>query len=311
VGGLALVWESELYDDDATAIVGRVYNSLGDELSPIFLANVTQAGAQKNPAVTLADDGVFLVAWETPAAGGDSGQHVHGALFRMPHDDDPCVYRGNTFLCEFLGNAILAAPIQFGAGRANGDLPLLGDLDGDGRADPCLRRGGQFPLRSRARRRRGGKEDRLRPPGVPALLADVDGNGAADPCVRTGVTFLCDTAHNGGAAELREDLGLAGDVAGGGRRRRRRARRSLRLPRRDESVSLRHRARRIDRTHLRGERQARRPPAARRRRRRRPRRLLSGARRQALVRSPRGGLELRSLTTRTNDWLLLGNVDGM
>ena len=51
VGGLALVWESELYDDDATAIVGRIYNSLGDELSPIFLANVTQAGAQRNPAV--------------------------------------------------------------------------------------------------------------------------------------------------------------------------------------------------------------------------------------------------------------------
>ncbi len=212
VGGLATFWESDRYDDEATAIVGRMFNQLGDQQSPIIVANTEGAGAQHNPAVSLADDGQFLVAWETPPAGADTVQHVHAALFRQPHDDDACVYRGGTFLCEFLGARFLAAPIPFGAGRSGGDVPLLGDVDGDGRADPCVRRGGDFLCNlSHA----GGKvewHDRFGAPGVPALLGDVDGNGTADPCVRSGRTFLCDTNHNGGSAEFADVFGLAADV---------------------------------------------------------------------------------------------------
>ncbi len=311
VGGLAFLWESELYDAEATAIVGRIYNSLGDELSPIFRLNTEEAGAQKHPAVTLADDGDFLVAWETPPAGGDTEQHVHAALFHMPHDDDPCVYRGNTFLCELLGNFILAAPIQFGTGIANGDVPLLGDLDGDGRADPCLRRGGQFLCDLAHDGGAAEKKITFGPAGAPAFLADVDGNGSADPCVRTGRTFLCDTAHNGGAAELREDFGLAtdlpvmGDVDGSGRADicvfRTASKSFLCDTAHDGTLGLTYavNAKPGDRPLLGDVDGDGRADFC----------LARGA--KLFCDRHTGVLEFRSLSTRLKDWLLLGNVDGM
>ncbi len=36
------------------------------------------------------------------------------------------------------------ASVLFGSGTAGGDAPLLGDLDGDGRDDPCVYRAGRF-----------------------------------------------------------------------------------------------------------------------------------------------------------------------
>lgn len=44
------------------------------------------------------------------------------------------------------------------------------------------------------------------------LLGDLDGDGDDDPCVRRGRTFLCDTAHDSGEAEVRILFGLAADL---------------------------------------------------------------------------------------------------
>ena len=218
VGGLALVFEWEqgydAGDIDGTGIRVAIYNHLGDEVADAYFLNTQSQGSQRNPAVTLADDGQFLVAWETPvSSAGAPARQVHAALFRMPHTDDPCIYRGGTFICEFLGSSYsFGVPIAFGNGRQKGDLPLLGDLDGDGRADPCVRRGGEF-LCDLAHD--GGRAERrivFGAPGAPAMLGDVDGNGTADPCIRDGRTFLCDTAHDGGSAELSEEFGLTGDI---------------------------------------------------------------------------------------------------
>jgi hypothetical protein len=47
--------------------------------------------------------------------------------------------------------------------------------------------------------------------GDQPLLGDYDGDGRDDPCVFRQGTLLCDTAHNGGAAEGTLSLGDAGD----------------------------------------------------------------------------------------------------
>lgn len=44
--------------------------------------------------------------------------------------------------------------------------------------------------------------------GASAHLADVDGNSRDDPCVFTGGQFACDTAHNGGSAEVQGNFTL-------------------------------------------------------------------------------------------------------
>jgi hypothetical protein len=44
------------------------------------------------------------------------------------------------------------------------------------------------------------------------LLGDINGDGLVDPCVHRGARFACDTARNGGTAEVKIDFGLPGDM---------------------------------------------------------------------------------------------------
>lgn len=53
--------------------------------------------------------------------------------------------------------------------------------------------------------------DRSRRSGDQPLLGDFDGNVRDDPCVFRKGTLLCDTVHDGGAAEGTLSLGGAGD----------------------------------------------------------------------------------------------------
>jgi hypothetical protein len=94
--------------------------------------------------------------------------------------------------------------IQFGLAT---DTPLLGDLNGDGRDDPCVFRNGTFFCDLD---HRGGTAEAVisfgGAAGEPAL-GDLDGDGRDDPCILSAGHLLCDTAHDGGAAE--EDLVLS------------------------------------------------------------------------------------------------------
>jgi hypothetical protein len=49
-------------------------------------------------------------------------------------------------------------------------------------------------------------------PGDVPLLGDADGDGRDDACVYRIDRFLCDTAHNGGAAEVEILFGEAGGI---------------------------------------------------------------------------------------------------
>lgn len=109
---------------------------------------------------------------------------------------EPCVRRKRRLLCDTGHNSGRAETVTV-LGRGT-ELPLLGDLDGDGRDDLCLVEKGQWTCLTRSGSRVsfafGGPED------LPAL-GDLDRDGRADPCVLSGGTLLCDTAHDGSAAE--------------------------------------------------------------------------------------------------------------
>jgi hypothetical protein len=138
--------------------------------------------------------------------------------------DEPCVWRGNAVRCD-TGRTGGEAEIPKALAVLPGDVPLLGDVDGDGRADPCVRRGRRFlcdvdheggTWEWQVTFGQGGERE------VP-LMADVDGDGRAEACVRSGRQFQCDTAHDGGKAEWTATFGepgdppLLGDVDGDGR----------------------------------------------------------------------------------------------
>lgn len=136
--------------------------------------------------------------------------------------DEPCIQTRRGLECD-TGRTGGEAELPLALRLYPGDVPLLGDVDGDGRADPCVRRGRRFLCDTD--HEDGDFESMVRfgrPDDVP-LFGDVDGNGRAEACVRSGRSFLCDTARNGGRAELavpfgdKEDLPLLGDLDGDGR----------------------------------------------------------------------------------------------
>jgi hypothetical protein len=78
---------------------------------------------------------------------------------------------------------------------------LLGDVDGDGRADLCLFHDGTF---SCDLAHHGGAPDlviHFGKAGDIPVLGDFDGDGRADPCVLRGQVLRCDLKHDGGTAE--------------------------------------------------------------------------------------------------------------
>lgn len=179
-------------------------------------------------AFALQDTGALYAAWAGPptvtSASGFDHIPVRGRLFTARRDADFCVYRGSRLFCDTAGDGdFFDTETVFGLGRAGGDVPLLGDLDGDRRDDLCVMR----DRRTLCDTAHDGGAAELRTPvfGQPGdlpLLGDLDGDGRDDPCRFRNGRFLCDLAHDGGAAEViiafgqPNDRPVLGDVDGDG-----------------------------------------------------------------------------------------------
>ncbi len=223
-GRTLVVWTSCNASFRDCRVFGRRLDALGRSEGWAGLPfRIDSGGYSSDSVATAGPAGRFVTVWERLAPEGDGGtsRHIHGR--RLPWiaaGDAPCVHRGNRFLCDGAHDGG-EEEISNDFGRA-GDLPLLGDPDGDGRDDPCLYKDGQ--LLCDTRHDGGAAEVRIAfgQSGDVPLLADLDGEGRDDACVRRGAELHCDSAHNGGTAELivlfgnPGDLFLMGDVDGDG-----------------------------------------------------------------------------------------------
>jgi hypothetical protein len=110
---------------------------------------------------------------------------------------DPCVRRGADVLCDTQRDGRVHFQVRFGDGS---ETPLLGDLDGDGKADLCLFTAGDW----RCRLAKGGVEQHFTfgKAGDAPALGDADRDGRAELCLLRAGMLLCDTGHDGGAAEF-------------------------------------------------------------------------------------------------------------
>jgi hypothetical protein len=134
---------------------------------------------------------------------------VNAQLWRVLHDDDACVRRGNLFLCDTAGDGFGAeATIPLGTGR---EPAMMADWDGDGRDDPCIYRRGRFLCKTDHQGQVLEFSPRIGQPGDQPFLGDLTGDGRADPCVRRGSVLLCDWRRLG-RPTLRIDFGLPGDT---------------------------------------------------------------------------------------------------
>jgi hypothetical protein len=69
-GNFVVVWASEVQDGDGMGIYAQRYNALGVAQGAEFRINTYTTGWQDSPSVAMADDGAFVIAWES---GGQDG----------------------------------------------------------------------------------------------------------------------------------------------------------------------------------------------------------------------------------------------
>lgn len=219
-GNFVIFWQS--FDPAGGAsgwhLRGQLFRRDGRRVGrEIVIANPGGDNDTWEPKVVFGPNGTFLLHYVATGP-------VAIRRYAASPGDEVCVWRGNAVQCD-TGRTGGAAEIPRALTVLPGDVPLLADVDGDGRADPCVRRGRRFLCDTDHEGKvwawqvtfgRGGGQE------VP-LLADVDGDGRAEACVRSGRQFQCDTAHDGGRAEWTVsfgepgDLPLLGDVDGDGR----------------------------------------------------------------------------------------------
>jgi hypothetical protein len=169
-----------------------------------------------NPKVTFGPNGTFLLDYVATGP-------VLIRRYSASPGDEVCVWRGDTVQCD-TGRTEGKAEWPLALQLYPGDVPLFGDVDGDGRADPCVRRGRNFlcdtehegTLSWQVSFGKGGV-------GEIPLMGDVNGDGRAEACLWSERELRCDVAHDGGRAEWTVRLGqprdipLLGDVDGDGR----------------------------------------------------------------------------------------------
>jgi hypothetical protein len=196
-GGFLVAWESWRPEPLVPSIAIRRLDPQGRPVGRDLA--VTLAGLDPDLAPTPTG---FALAW--------SGLDIRvRRLVASPPGADLCTFGPDQFLCDLLrdgGVAELFLPL----GEPS-DRPLLGDLDGDGRDDPCVFRSGHL-LCDTSHFGRIDVDLSLQPGGGDPLLGDINGDGRDDLCLHSGRRFLCDTAHDGGTAELIIAFGRIGDL---------------------------------------------------------------------------------------------------
>jgi hypothetical protein len=172
------------------------------------------------PQPGFAANGTFGVAW-TDVGREEDLEDVYAQRFSASPGEEFCLFQRGELICD-TGRTGGDPEVRYPFGGQAGEIGLLGDVDGDGRADLCLFLAGVF--RCDTGHDFGAAETRIRfgQSGDVPLLGDVDGDGRADPCVYRAGRFLCGTTHDGNisvtiAFGQTGDIPLLGDADGDGR----------------------------------------------------------------------------------------------
>ena len=200
----------------------RLFHRDGTPAGPVIV-ELPRGGASHNGSgrLTYGWNGTFAYGWTGYYANGALGNADSFQRFAGSPADEPCIVRNGHFRCDTGRTG--GEPEVDHVFAIRGGLPVLGDVDGDGREDFCLFRTNRFDCDSGHDNGAAETAILFGQGGDTPLLGDVDGDGRADACVFRFDRFLCDTGHDGGAAETEiafgapGDQALLGDVDGDGR----------------------------------------------------------------------------------------------
>ncbi|MCC9608309.1 GEVED domain-containing protein [Blastopirellula sp. JC732] len=98
-GRFVIVWQSKNQDGDGNGIFAQRYSATGVPIDNAIQVNTTSAGNQTKPAVAMAEDGRFVVAWQGDDGLEDGGVDGTTDIFAQRFDAD-----GNAVGSEFQVN---------------------------------------------------------------------------------------------------------------------------------------------------------------------------------------------------------------
>lgn len=96
-GHFVVAWFSHELDGSDYGVAAQRYNNLGIPLGGEFQVNTYEIGNQSWPAVTVADDGRFVVAWSSDGQDGDQ-EGVYAQSFDAQGDPTSIEFRVNIYL---------------------------------------------------------------------------------------------------------------------------------------------------------------------------------------------------------------------
>ena len=211
------------WDDGGPPLFVRLYRKDGTPAGP---ARELVNGTTPFPGAARLDFGynnTFVLGWDDFIGihdPDDDNWEVNYQRFAASPGSEICLFRNGHFRCDTDGGGALEIDHLF---VFRSGVPLLGDVDADGRDDYCLFRGTRFDCDSGHDYCAAETVIAFGQPGDTPLLGDVDADGRDEACVFRAGRFLCDTGHDGGAAETTlvyneaGDRALLGDVNGDGR----------------------------------------------------------------------------------------------
>ncbi len=201
------------WDDQGTSPAWlRLFHRNGTPAGPVIVeAPRGDASYNGSGRVSYGWNGTFAYGWTDYNDNFVYGNADDFQRFSGSPADEPCLFRNGHFRCDTGRTG--GEPEVDHVFAIRGGVPVLGDVDGDGREDFCLFRTNRFDCDSGHNYGIAETAIVFGQGGDTPLLGDVDGDGRADACVFRLDRFLCDTGHDGGAAETEIAFGAPGDQA--------------------------------------------------------------------------------------------------
>jgi len=147
IGNFVVSWTSAGQDGSGTGVYSRQYQADGTAVGNEFRVNTTTTNAQEHSAITVDDDGDFVVTWASLSQdGSDLGAYTQ--RYRSSNADNLGTWAATKFSLDSNHNQIwdgTTTDTQFTFGSST-DKPIAGDWNGDGYSEIGIWRSGKFYL---------------------------------------------------------------------------------------------------------------------------------------------------------------------
>lgn len=189
-GNFAVTWQSTIWTPTRyeVQILLRLFRANGKAVSRPVRVDQPPRLVNGSPRIAFGNHGQLSIAWQECC---DGDANVLFRRFLASSGDEACVLSGGVLNCDGgrTGDAAEAV-YELDPGVARQQL-VFGDIDGDGRDDPCAWAHGRLRCDKDHEGRQDSNAIAIGSPGDTILLADWNGDGRDDPCLRRGSSFSC------------------------------------------------------------------------------------------------------------------------